>query len=546
MQQPISQIVVIGGGSAGWITAGLLAAEHNVDKGQISPSPKLDICVIESPDVATIGVGEGTWPSMRSTLQKIGISETQFMLCCDASFKQGSEFINWHQSPAENTEQSSNIANRYYHPFSLPTTQAEFPIAQYWLPFANQVSFTEAVTSHFHVSQLHLAPKQISTAEYGFINNYGYHLNAAKFGQLLQQHCTEKLGVRYIQDHVEAVQLVTESTQHLNGCSINDNAELGDIHAITTRNHGDVHAQFFIDCTGTKALLLGEALKVPFVSHKQVLFNDCALALQVPYASEQTDIASNTRSTATDNGWIWDIGLPSRRGIGHVYSSAHQSDEQALEQLIGYIEPQLGSKASDISPRKLNIEPGHRQVCWHKNCVAIGMASGFIEPLEASALALIEWLAGAVATQLPANRSIMNTVAKRINTQFEQHWQQIIEFLKLHYVLSERQSDYWQDHRAEATAYAPLAEKLQLWQHHVPSQHDILHKNALFPAQSYQFILFGMGAITQASSQLKPSLKQQAQQIFTENANRSQQLVKALPSNRSLLAQLRQHGFPLI
>ncbi|MCW3174095.1 tryptophan halogenase family protein [Shewanella subflava] len=540
MQKAVTKIVIVGGGTAGWITAGLIAAEHNADNGRLSPSPKLDITLIESPDVPTIGVGEGTWPSMRSTLQKIGIDETTFLLQCDASFKQGSRFIDWQEtSKPSTTNNMPNGQHSYLHPFSLPIGEPQFAIAPFWLPHKAQISFADAVCQQNQVSQHALAPKQISTSEYSFINNYGYHLNAGKFSQLLQQHCTKNLAVKHIIDHVTDIVLVDETTQ--------TDLPKGDISHVLTQQQGQIHADLFIDCTGVKSLLLGEKLAVPFINQKHVLFNDSALAIQVPYAEDNSPIASCTHSTAQTHGWIWDIGLPSRRGVGHVYSSSHTNDEQALQQLMAYLKPDLGEKAADISPRKLNIAPGHHQICWKNNCVAVGMAAGFIEPLEASALALVEWTAKAVATQLPPTRGTMDTIAKRVNQQFQHHWQQIIEFLKLHYVISNRSdSDYWHDHRAATSIPDALTEQLALWRHQAPSQHDFIYREMLFPAASYQFVLYGMQFETQPQAQLKPSMKQQAQQLFTENIQRISRLRQVLPTNRALLNQLKLNGFSKI
>ncbi|MGZ9898683.1 tryptophan halogenase family protein [Shewanella gaetbuli] len=535
MQNKITDIVIIGGGTAGWITAGILAAEHNADNGQLAPKPKLNITLIESPDVATIGVGEGTWPSMRSTLQKIGISETEFMLKCDASFKQGSCFNQWQTSALG----SHSGLHQYIHPFSLPAGEPQFNIAPYWLPHQQQVSFADAVGQQNAICGQHLAPKQIGTPEFSFINNYGYHLNAAKFSQLLQSHCIEKLAINHIQDHVTKVNQVSDVNYHLNS---------NDICSVSTTNHGDIQGDLFIDCTGTSALLIGQTLNVPFICKKQQLFNDSAIALQLPYDNAQQDIASCTHSTAQPHGWIWDIGLPTRSGIGHVYSSTHTTEQQASDQLLAYAKSKQPNVNLDkLSLKKLSISPGHRQVCWQNNCVAIGMASGFIEPLEASALALIEWTAKTVAQQLPDNRQVMDTIANRVNQQFTLHWQQIVEFLKLHYVVSNRaDSDYWHDHRETNTIPDNLQYLLELWRYQVPSQQDILYKEALFPAASYQFVLYGMGFNTQQYSHLKPSNIKQAQQLFTENQQRTQAMLKVLPSNRALLNQIAKQGFSTI
>ncbi|WP_285164842.1 tryptophan halogenase family protein [Shewanella goraebulensis] len=527
MEQAIQNIIIVGGGTAGWLTAGILAAEHNADNGKLSPSPKLNITLIESPDVPTIGVGEGTWPSMRTTLKNIGISETDFLMSCDASFKQGSRFINWtHDHQANNSS-----ADHYLHPFSLPIGTNELDLCPYWLPHQEQVSFADAVGQQNQLSQCSLAPKQITTGEYQFQNNYGYHLDAGKFSQLLQKHCTEKLGVRHIRDHVTAI--------HKN--------DRGDINHLSTKQSGELQGDFFVDCTGVQSLLLGEQLNVPFVCQKSVLFNDSALAIQVPYPQADSEIASCTHSTAQTNGWIWDIGLPTRRGVGHVYSSSHTDQAQAEQQLIEYLRPTVNIDVDNLDIRKLSIAPGHRKVCWKNNCMAIGMASGFIEPLEASALALVEWSANTLAKQLPSNRQVMDIIAARVNQRFGQHWQQIIEFLKLHYVLSKRSdSDYWHDHRESSTIPDSLQQQIELWRTQTPNKHDIQYTDVLFPAASFQFVLYGMEFQTMIPSHLKPSLQNRAQQLFAENVKRTQGLKQLLPTNRELLAKIAQYGLPKI
>ena len=158
-------------------------------------------------------------------------------------------------------------------------------------------------------------------------------------------------------------------------------------------------------------------------------------------------IQSATLSTAQTAGWIWDIGLPTRRGIGHIYSSDYNTEENARAELISYIEKTAGKDAAaETTIRKITFDPGHREKFWHKNCVAIGMSSGFIEPLEASALVLVELSAAMIAEQLPANRKIMDLVAKRFNEKFLYRWDRIVDFLKLHYVLTKRtDSQYWID-----------------------------------------------------------------------------------------------------
>lgn len=252
----MNNIIVVGGGSAGWLTAGLIAGEHlgNSDGG-------LSVTLIESPDVKTIGVGEGTWPTMRSTLQKIGISETDFLRECTASFKHGSKFCGWVTGDKEDS---------YYHPFTLPISYADINMAHHWQAQRDRVSFANAVCTQGYLCDKGLAPKLNTSPEYAGITNYGYHLDAGKFAQLLQKHCTEKLGVRHIVDHVTKI----------NG------ARDEDIQSVSTRKNGDIEGDLFIDCTGFFSLLLGGHYQIPFVSKKHILFNDSALAAQIPYVHE--------------------------------------------------------------------------------------------------------------------------------------------------------------------------------------------------------------------------------------------------------------------
>lgn len=517
MNHPVKKIVIVGGGSAGWLTAGIIAAEHKTNT-----KDGIEITLIESPQVATVGVGEGTWPSMRSTLKNIGISETEFIISCDASFKQASKFDNWIHGNGDS----------YFHPFSLPAGFYETNIAEYWQPHKDQVSFADATTMQSHLCKQGLAPKQISTPEYSFNVNYGYHLDAGKFATLLQKHCTEKLGVKHIRDHVQGI------NSHQNG----------DIASLTSQSSGVLEADLFIDCTGFKSLLLGEHYGVEFISQQHVLFNDTALAVHVPYPDENSPIASHTLSTAQTNGWIWDIGLPSRRGVGHVFSSDHSSDDKAEQQLRTYIKPSLGSKADTIDIRKININPGHRAKFWHKNCVAIGMSAGFIEPLEASALAMIELSAKMIAEQLPANRQVMDITAQRFNDKFSYRWQRIIEFLKLHYLLSKRQdSDYWHDNRSSESIPEHLQTLLALWQYQTPFGYDTHHSEELFPAASFQYVLYGMGFETQLPErQRRQDKTSMANNFFNDNIKKTQHLSQTLSSNRDLINKIQQYGLAKI
>ncbi|MGB5490989.1 MAG: tryptophan 7-halogenase, partial [Woeseiaceae bacterium] len=234
--------------------------------------------------------------------------------------------------------------------------------------------------------------------------------------------------------------------------------------------------------------------------------------------------------------------------IGHVYSSAHISEDEATAQLLAYINEVAGDKAeANVVPRKIQFQPGHRQEFWHRNCIAIGMSSGFVEPLEASALVMIELAAGMIAEQLPPTREVMDIVAKRYNQKFLRHWNQIIEFLKLHYVLSARKdSPYWRDNQAATSIPETLSEKLALWHYRSPWHQDAGAVDDLFPTASYQYILYGMGFETvprHTGSPRQDQHQRQASGLFQENETRAAQLQQALPGNRELLNKVREFGF---
>lgn len=508
MTDQVRDVLVLGGGSAGWLVAALLAAEH----------ADLRVTLIESSETPPIGVGEGTWPSMRDTLRRIGLSETDFVRRCQVSFKQGSRFDGWATGAA---------GEQYYHPFMLPVGHGDVDTVPAWLAAEPARDFASTVSPSPQLCDAGRAPKQVQTPEFGAVANYAYHFDAGLFGQALREHAVAHLGVRHIVDHVDAV-LARDD---------------GDIAALQTRGHGAISADLFIDCSGLAARLIGQHYGVPLKSERAVLFNDAALALQVPYATEDAPIAPVTIATAWAKGWIWDIGLPSRRGVGAVYSRAHASDDEAHAALQAYLD-RSGAPAERSAPRPIRFDPGWRERFWVRNCVAIGLSSGFIEPLEASALALVELSAQRLCDELPMRRAGMDAVARRFNDDFAYRWSRVIDFLKLHYALSRRDdSDYWRAHRDPATWPERLRELLPLWRLRPPARHDFGRIDEVFPAASYQYILYGMGFRPDTTPATAAKL-QAGRACFDEAARQVRRLVPALPSHRALLQHILQHGLP--
>ncbi len=513
----VKKVVVVGGGAAGWLTAGRIAAEHKCAE----ENAKVEVVLVESPNVPIIGVGEGTWPTMRTTLLKLGISETDFIRECDASFKQGAKFAKWVTGTQDDF---------YYHPLVLPQGFGKTNLAPFWQANQGQIgtSFSNAVCFQEAVCEQGLAPKTIQNAEFAAVANYAYHLNAGKFAQLLQRHCTAKLGVKHILADVVNV----------------EQAANGDVLAILTQQAGRIDGDLFVDCTGFRSLLLGGKLDVPFVDRSDVLFIDQAIATQVPYESEDTPIASHTISTGQAAGWIWDIGLQQRRGVGYVYSSQHTSEDEAMQALAGYVGPAFAR----LSTRKIPIRSGHRAKFWQNNVVAVGLSAGFLEPLEASALVLVELSSQMIAEQLPANRKVMDIIAKRFNETFLYRWERIIDFLKLHYILSKRSDNaFWLENRDPASIPESLQELLELWRYHPPYDHDFTSNNEVFPAASYQYVMYGMGFETETTDwQSQWASNQFAQEQLMQNQRNIQQVLQKLPKHRDLLNKINQYGLQAI
>jgi tryptophan 7-halogenase len=292
---------------------------------------------------------------------------------------------------------------------------------------------------------------------------------------------------------------------------------------------------------------LGQHYGVPFRSQRHVLFNDTALALQVPYQNDDSLIASQTLSTAQSNGWIWDIGLPTRRGIGHVYSSAHTSDEAAERELHAYIEHSGGPKVM-ASPRKLAFNPGYRDKFWHRNCVAIGLSAGFIEPLEASAIAMVELSAAMLSDQMPATREAVDIVARRFNDAFTYRWERVIDFLKMHYVLTKRtDTDFWRDNCRAQSISDRLRDQLTLWRHQPPSRYDFHRVEEVFPSASYQYVLYGMGFRPDRREPARRSDDvDRADGFFRETAALTAKMLAGLPTNRALIDHVKRYGLPRI
>ena len=515
----VKQVMIIGGGTAGWITAGLLASKLNSkDNGS------LQITLVESPTIPILGVGEGTWPTIRTTLQSIGVDENEFIRQCDATFKQGSEFVNWVHPPEQRGRHS------YFHPLSAVFHAAyDFNLAPYWVLEQERLGqYDRVVSSQAHICEQGLAPKKITTPAYAAIQNYSYHLDANKFARFMHEFCVAELGVEYVSANVTGVELDKQ----------------GYVTSVETDLAGRLHADFFVDCSGSKGLLIGDALGVAWHDISDTIFNDTAMAMQVPYQSPDDPIATHTIATAQPEGWTWDIGLSERRGVGFVYSSSYTGDDRAEKTLRDYV----GSAADALECRKIRFRSGYREKFWSRNCLAIGMSAAFIEPLEASAIFLVEAAANMLVEQFPRTRDDMAYCENQYNSIFHLRWDKTVDFVKLHYCISKRRdTDYWTDNCREETIPEGLRDKLNYWKRHVPSKYDFDYAFEPFVLVSYLFVLYGMEYdVDLSGSRGFFGQQSQAETKFNEIQRSVAFLSGELPTQRKLVQQVHEHGFASI
>jgi glycine/D-amino acid oxidase-like deaminating enzyme len=501
-------ILIVGGGTAGWLTAAYLAKSLG-----LSETGPIEITLLESPEIGIIGVGEGTFPTIRTTLQFLGVDESRFIRTTSATFKQGIRFDDWVHTP------EGGRHSHYIHPFEAPFYTEEASLVSYWLlqDEATRPPFAQAVTIQNRVAEAKRAPKRPHEGDFAGPLNYAYHFDATRLAEILAVRAVE-LGVNHVQGLVE--QVVLDGS--------------GAIDHVVTREHGALRADLYIDCSGFRAELIGKALGSPFKSVRHSLFTNRALACKVPYDRPDAPIESYTIAAAHEAGWTWDIGLSGERGIGCVYSSDHISDDRAAEILSGY----LGPDAKTSTPRLIPFEAGYREKQWIKNCVAVGLSAGFLEPLESTGVVLIEAAVGMIAEMFPHNGPI-DAPARRFNQLIAARFDNIADFLKLHYCLSQRTEPFWRDNTDPASISERLQDLLEQWRYRPPGRFDFILDLESFAFFNYQYILYGMEFQTDLSPVRGdfPNVDG-ANRIFAKIRTFSERATQDLPPHRALIQQI--------
>lgn len=452
----IKNIVVVGGGTAGWMSAALLSKSLGCKNYSIT--------LVESEQIATVGVGEATIPMILLFNSVLGIEENEFIRETNATFKLGIEFVNWRKQ-----------GSTYFHPFGfLGADMDGIGFMHYWLRWQKQGGTldyskfnveTEAARAFKFTRTLH-EPDSIAMPKV----NYAFQFDASLYAAYLRRY-SEKLDVKRVEGKITHAQ---------------QDAHSGYIESIVLDNGKIVEGDFFIDCSGFKGLLIEETLQSGYHDWSRWLPANRAAAVPCESAGE---LLPFTRATAQESGWQWRIPLQHRIGNGYVYSNQFITDEDASDKLMS----RLDGKAL-AEPKTLRFVTGVRKKCWVKNCVAVGLASGFIEPLESTSIHLVQVAITKVLAFFPRD-GFSDLLIKRFNDEMEYEYEYIKDLIVAHYKITEREDTPFWRHVKNMDIPDSLATRLEIFK----TRGEIMVKqNEIFKETSWFSVLAGQGFFPQS------------------------------------------------
>lgn len=521
MTNRVDEVTIVGGGTAGWLTALSLISFLNAGR----EGPPVRVTLIESPKVPTIGVGEATVAGLPLLLKQLGVNEQAFFRACNTSFKLSVRFGHW-------AEQPSGAPIDFYQQFNYPRHLEGFIPAYYYKKYGALDgslggAFAEAMVANTALVKAYRGPRRLDQGPYDQAINYAYHLDAALFGKFLRTGALGR-GVRHVLDDVVAV----------------ERDERGYISALELEQGGRHPVEFVIDCTGFQGLILQKHLEEPFISFSDNLLCDRAIPVQLPHRDPER-IEPCTRATALGAGWVWRVPLHSRVGTGYVYASRFRSDDEAKAEFLGHLRRfgDLPAAAPEPELRVIKMRIGRARRAWVKNCVAIGLAGGFIEPLESTAIHMIDasvrWFAG-----LYPDRAVSPELAEAFNRRVEQMYDEVRDFIQTQYLTSNRPEPFWQAARGEVQVAPDLRQRLAQWRRVLPDQSDT-PGHGLFNYWNYIYALWPKGHFEGAAFPLEGSIARRPWERFSQRLARERsQLLASLPDHVTLLRQIRGEAPP--
>lgn len=454
----INSILIVGGGTAGWMTALYLSSRL---------SANVNISLVESQDIGTIGVGEGSTPYLKQFFESLNIPEDEWMSQTDATYKSGIRFDDWsHECGYES----------YFHPFFNEFDKKPAEMFFYNCGLRRRGFEADANPDNYftaaYIAERFKSPVLQQSSDVQV--DYAYHFDATKLGQFLRDKAKSN-GVKH---HVANVTSVGTDSN-------------GMLKSVMTDTGLKLAAQFFVDCSGFQSLLAQKTLKRKFVSYSDVLFNDAAVAIQTP-AQSPHKFKAQTRSLALKNGWMWQIPLTSRWGNGYVYSSQHTTAKDAEDEL----KKTLGmSPDEEVEARHLKMKVGRLEEHWGGNCVAIGLSQGFIEPLEATALMLVQFAIQNLSLILESG-SFSKYDMTHYNKEMNRLFDGVRDYVSLHYILNTRKdSQYWFDAREATKVSDNIKYLLKAWDRgeDFEAALKVVEEDLVYLRPSWYCILSGMG-----------------------------------------------------
>jgi tryptophan 6-halogenase len=416
--------VVLGGGTAGWMAACSIAKAW----------PQHKVTVVESPDIGIIGVGEGSTPQLKAFFDTLGLAESEWMPKCNATYKAGISFHGWSERPGFES---------YFHPFHTQLDSFTEPQFAFHTRARRTGRDVFAHPDRFFLPARIAAERRapIAPANFPFQIGYGYHFDAVLVGRVLRGHATTKLNVVHLERTVSEVML----------------DEDGNVGSLRVEGGEAIVGDFFVDCSGFRGAIIQKALNEPFIPFAENLFNDRAVAMPTP--NDEGDPPSETRATALSSGWAWRIPLTNRAGNGYVYSSRYVDADAAETELRRH----LGLLNSDVEARHLQMNVGRIERSWVKNCLAVGLSQGFIEPLEATALHIVQATVEGFI-QAFEDGGLTDKHAAAFNENISRRYDGIRDYIVAHYRMNQRSdSDYWRDNAANQNLSDNLKSVMTAW-----------------------------------------------------------------------------------